>query len=108
MTEVIGVGSQPGDSFLVHPPKRVGEDASHDFQDEVMTRGQAWCLYCSHFLSMWNSRMYEFGAVSWASLRLDPQDPSFNKLLDSLHPICVSWESYGFIHQVSTPLGAAT
>ena len=31
---------------------------------EEMTIGQAWCLYLSHFLSMWNSRLYEFGVVS--------------------------------------------
>ena len=30
---------------------------------DELTRKQAWCLYLSHFLSMWNSRMYEFAAV---------------------------------------------
>ena len=40
-----------------------GNDGLGDVDDEV-TSGQAWCLYLSHFLSMWNSRMYEFGAVS--------------------------------------------
>ena len=42
-----------------------GEDEGEG-GDEV-TRGQAWCLYLSHFLSMWNSRMYEFGAVSFSA-----------------------------------------
>lgn len=32
-------------------------------RDDVLTAGQAWCLYLSHFLSMWNSRTYEYGAV---------------------------------------------
>jgi len=67
MIDVNDVGdSQPGDPFLVHAPQRFGQNASHDDDDEV-TRGQAWCLYCSHFLSMWNSRIYEFGAVSCAA-----------------------------------------
>ena len=42
-----------------------GEGGEDEVGDEV-TRGQAWCLYLSHFLSMWNSRMYEFGAVSFS------------------------------------------
>ncbi|KAJ9602313.1 hypothetical protein H2200_013168 [Cladophialophora chaetospira] len=31
--------------------------------DDELTQGQAWCLYLSHFLSMWNSRTYEYGAI---------------------------------------------
>ena len=34
------------------------DDAGHD-----MTSRQAYCLYVSHSLSMWNSRMYEFSVV---------------------------------------------
>lgn len=32
-------------------------------RDDALTGSQAWCLYISHFLSMWNSRTYEYGAV---------------------------------------------
>ena len=41
-----------------------GEDAAPLSQSDEVTNRQAWCLYLSHFLSMWNSRTYEFGAVS--------------------------------------------
>ena len=42
-----------------------GDDTSvNDAQLDELTIGQAWCLYSSYFLSMWNGRMYEFGAVS--------------------------------------------
>ncbi|MCJ1270058.1 hypothetical protein MMC22_009952 [Lobaria immixta] len=34
-----------------------------DALDDELTKGQAWCLYLSHFLSMWNSRTYEYGAI---------------------------------------------
>lgn len=64
MIEVNDIGdSQLGHAFLANPHQSIEQNASHDSDDEV-TRGQAWCLYCSHFLSMWNSRIYEFGAVS--------------------------------------------
>ena len=33
--------------------------------DDNLTKSQAWCLFFSHFLSMWNSRMYEYGAVGY-------------------------------------------
>ena len=39
-------------------------------EEREMTASQAWCLYSSHLLSMWNSRMYEFGAVRACSLFL--------------------------------------
>ncbi len=31
---------------------------------EVLTSAQLWGVYLSHFLSTWNSRCYEFAAVS--------------------------------------------
>ncbi len=43
------------------------EDVEHDGRRALLdglNRRQAYCLYISHFLSMWNSRMYEFGVVS--------------------------------------------
>ena len=43
--------------------ERLEDEGESEGGNEV-TRSQAWCLYLSHFLSMWNSRMYEFGAVS--------------------------------------------
>ena len=33
-------------------------------EDEELTPSQAYCLYASHLLSMWNSRAYEYGSVS--------------------------------------------
>ena len=39
------------------------EDA-HDPPLDSLTKRQAYCLFISHTLSMWNSRMYEFGVVS--------------------------------------------
>lgn len=39
-----------------------GDDFVSDLDNEL-TPAQAWCLYLSHFLSMWNSRTYEYGAV---------------------------------------------
>lgn len=38
------------------------EDELEPWKDPI-TRYQAWCLYASHALSMWNSRTYEFAAV---------------------------------------------
>jgi len=40
----------------------LGPQNSSDEPDPP-TRAQLWNLYISHFLSMWNSRGYEFGAV---------------------------------------------
>ena len=37
--------------------------SSHSAYAEDVTSGQAYCLYVSHSLSMWNSRMYEFAVV---------------------------------------------
>lgn len=65
MTEL----SHIGERHLVEPSLSTSSTGSvennvdDDHFDEVTT-GQAYCLYLSHFLSMWNSRMYEFGAVS--------------------------------------------
>ena len=58
-------GQEP---FLDDERQEIGEQGEDEVDggDEV-TRGQAWCLYLSHFLSMWNSRMYEFGAVSFST-----------------------------------------
>lgn len=42
----------------------VVNDSQHAQVDELDST-QAYCLYVSHLLSMWNSRMYEFGVVSW-------------------------------------------
>lgn len=38
-------------------------DGSHDARIDDVTSRQAYCLYVSHALSMWNSRMYEFAVV---------------------------------------------
>lgn len=101
MIEVDDVGdSQPGDAFLAHPHQSIEQNASHDTDDDV-TRGQAWCLYCSHFLSMWNSRIYEFGAVSRTTHGLYSLDSTLTVLPDSVHSVGIPRKSHGFIHQVS-------
>ncbi|KIX94121.1 uncharacterized protein Z520_10147 [Fonsecaea multimorphosa CBS 102226] len=38
----------------------IGDEHAHD---DDLTRAKAWCLYLSHFLSMWNSRTYEYAAI---------------------------------------------
>ena len=47
-----------------------------DASFETLTKRQAYCLFMSHTLSMWNSRMYEFGVVrfSVASCEQESQD----------------------------------
>lgn len=42
---------------------RSGAGSSQDAYSDNVTSGQAYCLYVSHSLSMWNSRMYEFAVV---------------------------------------------
>lgn len=44
-------------------PDYVGTGEFVEDATPSLTKGQAWSLYLSHSLSMWNSRMYEFGAV---------------------------------------------
>ena len=39
------------------------DDDGHDTPFDELTSRQAYCLYVSHSLSMWNSRMYEFSVV---------------------------------------------
>ena len=38
-------------------------DGGHGAYADDVTSGQVYCLYVSHSLSMWNSRMYEFAVV---------------------------------------------
>ena len=45
-------------------------DARNRSELDPLTADQAWSLYLSHALSMWNSRVYEYGAVSPDSLHL--------------------------------------
>lgn len=40
-----------------------GNDDDHGHNIARLAPYQAWCLYMSHFLSMWNSRSYEYSAV---------------------------------------------
>lgn len=54
-------GHDPSEQFSSVADQR--EDEIVAGRDDVLTTGQAWCLYLSHFLSMWNSRTYEYGAV---------------------------------------------
>lgn len=38
--------------------------SSHVAYADDVTSGQAYCIFISHMLSMWNSRMYEFAVVN--------------------------------------------
>ena len=49
-------------SMLEHQESRNSEEG-HDAHFDSLTKRQAYCLFISHTLSMWNSRMYEFGVV---------------------------------------------
>lgn len=51
-------------------PDQLGDERVADRKD-VLTTAQAWCLYLSHFLSMWNSRTHEYGAVSLVGLFME-------------------------------------
>ena len=53
--------------------------SSHAAHADDVTSGQAYCLYVSHSLSMWNSRMYEFAVVSIKIIRVE-----YAKILTSL------------------------
>ena len=56
--------SEDDDGLSLDPfPDSVGTAESLEDGTPNLTKGQAWSLYLSHSLSMWNSRMYEFGAV---------------------------------------------
>jgi hypothetical protein len=46
---------QIGDSEVISPDAKL---------QVTVTGGQLWGVYVSHFLSTWNSRCYEFAAVS--------------------------------------------
>ena len=74
------------------------DDDGHDTALDELTSRQAYCLYVSHSLSMWNSRMYEFSVV-----RLLP--PKYwrrvIRILDSLHPSCIPRKPQSFVHKVS-------
>jgi iron-regulated transporter 1 len=50
------VENRPASPLLLETPPEI--------QTTGMTRGQAYNLYTSHFLSTWNVRTYEFAAVS--------------------------------------------
>lgn len=55
---------------------------AREVNSDVLTKTQAYCLYASHTLSMWDSRMYEFAVVSCAN-------HLFHKLWDkSPKPLC--------------------
>ena len=45
-----------------HRESHTSED-DHNVRSDSLTKRQAYCLFLSHILSMWNSRMYEFGVV---------------------------------------------
>ena len=54
---------EQSEAFLSHDDNPVKANG------DVFTSKQAWCLYVSHFLSMWNSRTYEYATVSMVALR---------------------------------------
>ena len=54
-------------------------EGDDDVLFDILTKRQAYCLFMSHTLSMWNSRMYEFGVVRFfrASLKPEGQDVEY-------------------------------
>lgn len=65
MSSASSAGEREGQSepFLSSTDTSEHAEQPVDDHDDELTAGQAWCLYLSHFLSMWNSRAYEYGAV---------------------------------------------
>ena len=71
-------------------------------EEEELTPPQAYCLYASHFLSMWNSRAYEYGSVS----SFPPETPhaaNSSRLTDPLHSSLVPWQSASLFNPVTNP-----
>jgi len=69
------LGRSPSSFNLSAAPMEEEDDGetvvgSHDARVDDVTRRQAYCLYVSHALSMWNSRMYEFAVVRYHSTNL--------------------------------------
>lgn len=48
--------------MMAHQESYNSEEGQDPYFDSL-TKRQAYCLFVSHILSMWNSRMYEFGVV---------------------------------------------
>ena len=70
------------------------DDDGHDTPFDEFTGRQAYRLYVSHSLSMWNSRMYEFGVVRHLHLSLISAKLRSLKrvirIIDSLHTSRIS------------------
>ena len=82
-----------------------GTDDGHGPDADEVTSGQAYCLYVSHSLSMWNSRMYEFAVVS---IQIYCQTHrGTNRLEDPLHSGRLPRGSYCVVYQVSIPAPAS-
>lgn len=63
MAERSRVGERPESDPFTDAFRNSAEDKMDYAHCDDLTRKQAWCLYLSHFLSMWNSRMYEWAVV---------------------------------------------
>lgn len=58
--------ASPGDSSAVpvlEHEESHNSEGGHDAHFHGLTKRQAYCLFVSHTLSVWSSRMYEFGVV---------------------------------------------
>ena len=103
------LGSNPS-SFDISaaPMEEEGEnsDGSHDARLDDVTSRQAYYLYVSHALSMWNSRTYEFAVVRSLFQDTPPGKDYFwsgsNQHPDLVHPNRLPWESYSVFYKVST------
>lgn len=66
------------DSFAMPSMELQDSHSSEEGLDpslDDLTKRQAYCLFISHMLSMWNSRMYEFGVVRTLERFLSAKNP---------------------------------
>lgn len=106
MAEQSRVGPRPESDAFRDSSRSSAEDNVNYAHCDDLTQKQAWCLYLSHFLSMWNSRMYEWAVVKIPCSKDDcpcPTAPLLTDGSDSFHPSRLSRESLGFVDQVSVP-----
>lgn len=50
-------------------------ERDRDAYFDTLTKRQAYYLFMSHTLSMWNSRTYEFAVVRFSRASLEPESP---------------------------------
>ena len=106
MAEPSHVGRHLESNPFTGSARTSAEDNLDYARSDELTRKQAWCLYLSHTLSMWNSRMYEFAAVRTFSPEYGYFGPGARKLTnnsDFVHPSSLPRNSSSFVNQVIIP-----